>query len=94
MLYGLFLLFQLKTHTHLYTADNNNNGDHEAEEEAEEPSMLLPWAVGALVFVTVMVATSAECLVGSIEGVSASAGLSETFIGLILVPIVGNAAGK
>jgi len=44
------------------------------------------------VVVTVMVAVCAEYLVGSIDEIVASSGISKTFIGLILIPIVGNAA--
>lgn len=37
-------------------------------------------------------ATAAEFLVGSIEGLAEQWNLSQTFVGLILLPIVGNAA--
>lgn len=45
-----------------------------------------------LVVVTLAVAVCAEYLVGSIDSIVASSGISKTFIGLILIPIVGNAA--
>lgn len=41
---------------------------------------------------TVLVAVCAEFLVGSIDGMVDGSGISETFVGLILLPIVGNAA--
>lgn len=41
---------------------------------------------------TVLVAICAEFLVDSIDGMVAGTGISLTFVGLILVPIVGNAA--
>jgi Ca2+:H+ antiporter len=76
VMYLLFLYFQLKTHTHLY---NNvpdsavSNGHSPAisslpEEHHETPEMLLSVAVCCLIIVTVLVAVSAEFLVGSIEG--------------------------
>merc|ERR1719253_1151549 len=40
---------------------------------------------------TLVVAACSECLVESIEGVSEKFGLSQAFIGVILLPIVGNA---
>ncbi|EPZ31149.1 Calcium/proton exchanger CAX domain-containing protein [Rozella allomycis CSF55] len=83
-LYILYLIFQLRTHVHLYA-------DDEGDEE-EEPILSVPYAISLLVIVTILVSVCAEFLVGSIEVVSSSWGLSETFIGLILLPIVGNAA--
>ncbi|KAF9431970.1 hypothetical protein BGZ76_011461 [Entomortierella beljakovae] len=83
IVYILYLFFQLKTHTHLYATSNL---------EEEDPVLPLWLSVVLLVAVTVVVAFSAECLVDSIDGLSASWNLPEVFIGLILLPIVGNAA--
>lgn len=89
ILYVLYLLFQLKTHAKLF--DEEDNEDGEAEEK--EPEILSPWAAAvALVLVTVMVAICAEYLVDSIDSIVETAHISKTFIGLILLPIVGNAA--
>ncbi|KAG5951981.1 hypothetical protein E4U53_001874 [Claviceps sorghi] len=49
-------------------------------------------AVTLLLASTALVAVCAEFLVGSIKEVTASSGLGEVFIGLIILPIVGNAA--
>jgi Ca2+:H+ antiporter len=46
----------------------------------------------ALILITLLVAWCAEYLVDSIDSVVESTPLSRTFIGLILLPIVGNAA--
>jgi len=87
ILYVLYLIFQLRTHSNLFDAEAQ--GD---DEEAEEPSMS-PWAAtGVLVVVTVAVAICAEYLVDSIDSLVETAHISKTFIGLILLPIVGNAA--
>lgn len=52
-----------------------------------------PWAAaGILVVVTIAVAVCAEYLVDSIQAVTETLHISKTFIGLILLPIVGNAA--
>ncbi|CAG8654811.1 33298_t:CDS:2 [Gigaspora margarita] len=67
----------LKTHKDLF-----NN------EENEEPQISKNMALFLLIIVTVIIGFSAEFLVSSIEGVD----LSKTFIGLILLPIIGNAA--
>lgn len=51
------------------------------------------WSAGiVLLIVTVVVAICAEYLVGSIDAIVESFHISKTFIGLILLPIVGNAA--
>ncbi|TDL25504.1 calcium/proton exchanger [Rickenella mellea] len=63
------------------------------EEEEEKPKMSFPMSIGLLVVVTVFVAVTAEFLVDSINGVtSGSSALSKEWVGLILLPIVGNAA--
>lgn len=52
-----------------------------------------PWsAAGVLIVVTVLVAVCAEYLVDSIDSLVSTTGISKTFVGLILLPIVGNAA--
>lgn len=49
-------------------------------------------AIFVLVISTVFVSFCADYLVGSIDDIVESSGLSKTFIGLIIIPIVGNAA--
>ena len=48
--------------------------------------------ISSLIVSTVIVAVCAEFLVDSIDGLVEGSGISLTFVGLILVPIVGNAA--
>lgn len=62
------------------------------EEEFETPQLSWTSAIITLTISTVLVAFCSEFMVSSIEGVTATGGVSETFIGLILLPIVGNAA--
>jgi len=89
ILYVLYLYFQLYSHHNLF-ADVENQG---GEDEQDEPQILSPTAAGvALVLVTVMVAICAEFLVDSIDSIVESAHISKTFVGLVLIPIVGNAA--
>ena len=77
------LVFALKTHNSLFVGD-----------EHEFPGM--PWrtgkAIGVLAVATVGVAVESEILVHSVEAVTASLGLSQMFLGLIIIPIIGNAA--
>ncbi|HEY4277535.1 MAG TPA: calcium/proton exchanger [Conexibacter sp.] len=83
--YAAGLLFSLKTHRDLF------NPPHEAEEAAREP-----WSVrrsiGALGIAGVAVAIMSEVLVGSISEAASSIGLTEFFVGAIVVAIAGNAA--
>ncbi|KAI9900661.1 hypothetical protein N3K66_004923 [Trichothecium roseum] len=87
-LYIVYLIFQLRTHSNLFDAE----GQFEDAEEAEEASMGPIAAAVILVLTTVLVAICADYLVGSIDDIVESAGISKAFIGLILIPIVGNAA--
>jgi len=94
ILYVMYLVFQLRTHSDLFDErpDQEENGDADATEQ-EEVHILSPWAAGvALVVITIAVAVCAEYLVHSIDSIVKTAHISKTFIGLILLPIVGNAA--
>ncbi|KIM68423.1 hypothetical protein SCLCIDRAFT_13687 [Scleroderma citrinum Foug A] len=60
--------------------------------KAEQPQMSVPVSVCLLVAVTVLVAITAEFLVDSIDGMTSGGGITKEFVGVILLPIVGNAA--
>ncbi|PUU73533.1 Sodium/calcium exchanger protein-domain-containing protein [Tuber borchii] len=106
ILYVLYLGFQLGTHAFLFDAErkpgrSDNDGaqresaesdDSDSLDEHQEALLSGVESVIVLVVVTVLVAICAEYLVGSIDEIVASSGISKTFIGLILIPIVGNAA--
>ncbi|PPQ99158.1 hypothetical protein CVT24_009348 [Panaeolus cyanescens] len=83
-----------RTATELHSTDTNGviavNG--EDLEEEEKLQMNLTVTIGLLVSVTVLVAVTAEWLVGSIHGLTESGNISKEFVGIILLPIVGNAA--
>ena len=92
ILYILFLFFQLKTHSYLFDEEHQDD-DGDGEEESEDGKILSPVAASiALALITILVAVCAEYLVGSIDAIVETAGVSRTFVGLILLPIVGNAA--
>jgi Ca2+:H+ antiporter len=77
------LVFSLKTHRDLF------NPDYEDEETwGWSPRM----SIAMLGVAGVAVGVMSEILVGSISAASQSLGLSEFFIGIIVVAIVGNAA--
>lgn len=89
--YVLMLVFSLVTHKHLYAGEHEGPADSEgfADVEGHWSSKV---ALSVLVGATVMVALMSEFLVGSIEEARLAMGLTETFVGLIVVAIVGNAA--
>ncbi|KAI0787930.1 Sodium/calcium exchanger protein-domain-containing protein [Fomes fomentarius] len=63
-----------------------------SDDEEETPQMSVPLTIALLVVVTVLVAVTAEFLVDSIDGLTDSGHISKEFVGIILLPIVGNAA--
>ena len=83
VIYGLYLLFQLKTHAKLFSAEAHHN---------EVPELSKKEAISLLILATILVAWMAEILVGSIGYAADKYGLPTLFIGVILLPVVGNAA--
>ncbi|KAI8884437.1 calcium/proton exchanger [Backusella circina FSU 941] len=83
IVYILYLVFQLKTHTEQF---------QDVADDDEEPHTSLAFSVITLLLIACLIAFHAEHLVGAIEGVVEVWGLNETFVGLIILPIVGNAA--
>jgi Ca2+:H+ antiporter len=81
--YCLGLLFSLKTHRDLF------NPEYEDEDTW---GWSVKTSVIALAIAGVLVGVMSEVLVGSITEASESVGLSEFFIGVVVVAIVGNAA--
>ncbi len=80
--YVLSLIFMLRTHQHLYAG----------EEEHGETLWSTRKSGLVLLGATAGVAVESEFLVGSVVETSERFGLSEVFVGVILVAIVGNAA--
>jgi Ca2+:H+ antiporter len=81
------LLFSLRTHRELF---NPHSDDEEAHDDTWGWSIRT--SVIALATAGIAVGVMSEILVGSIEAASESVGLSQFFIGVIVVAIVGNAA--
>jgi Ca2+:H+ antiporter len=91
VVYGLTLLFSMKTHSYLYDVGVASTSEEEVEEdEVEKPNLKL-W-LGVLLAATLAVAVESELLVGSLEVATEQLGLTPLFTGVILLPIIGNAA--
>lgn len=98
--YVLILVFSLVTHREVFGADESKDvacaaGEELSRLEAEQGGHA-PWSVGkgvgVLLGATAFVALISEFLVGAIESARQSLGLTEVFVGVIVVAIVGNAA--
>lgn len=103
--YALTLLFSMKTHAYLYdvgTADlmaeaesaiaptaPDPETDH-AEHDGHRPNLKI-W-IPVLLGATLLVALESELLVDSLEAATEQLGLTKLFTGVILLPIIGNAA--
>jgi Ca2+:H+ antiporter len=87
--YALGQVFALRTHRELFAGHTAEAG---AVEEEEEPSPSIPWLVAILATVTGLIAWMSEILVGCIEPVARQLGMTEVFIGVIVVAMVGNSA--
>ena len=83
LMYGLFLFFQFRTHVELFATETH---DHEEPEMSQRDAIIL------LVAATVLVSWMAEILVHSVEAAAEEVGLPHLFIGVILLPLFGNAA--
>jgi Ca2+:H+ antiporter len=93
VVYGLTLLFSLKTHSYLYdvsVVELEGGAAHGADEPAHKPNLWL-W-LGILLVATIGVAIESEIFVGVVEEVTEGIGLTPLFTGVILLPLVGGAA--
>ncbi|RKP32458.1 calcium/proton exchanger [Metschnikowia bicuspidata] len=98
VVYILYLVFQLRTHKALFEEQAHEDDDiittslpltgHKTAFE----SLSVTGALVALTSATLLVSFCADYLVGAIDDIVALSGMSKTFIGLIVLPIVGNAA--
>lgn len=99
IVYVLFLVFQLKTHKSLFEEQAQDADDGIITTatdgligKVEGEHLSVASSLSVLIVATVLVSFCADFLVGSIDEIVESSGLSKTFIGLIVIPIVGNAA--
>jgi Ca2+:H+ antiporter len=82
--YFFSLFFHLFTHRELFAGPSHPQGS-----EGQWP---LWQSIVALAMATMLVALLSEFLVGSIESARHSLGLTQTFVGVVVVALVGNAA--
>jgi Ca2+:H+ antiporter len=84
LLYGLSLLYAFR--------DPQARLGHVPTEQEEHPTTSVRQALIILALATLGIVFMSETLVGSVEPVAHSMGLSQFFIGIIIVPLIGNVA--
>jgi Ca2+:H+ antiporter len=83
--YGLSLVFTLRTHRSLY-------GAPPLEEAGDAPPVAVGRQVVILLAATAAVALVSELLVGAVAATAHDLGMTELFVGVVVVALVGNAA--
>jgi Ca2+:H+ antiporter len=86
--YVLYLVFLLKTHPEFFASAGGKDAGH--GHEGKQWSVGL--AVGSLVGASVLAAWMSEILVGAAEGTGQALGMSEVFIGIVFLALIGGAA--
>jgi Ca2+:H+ antiporter len=84
--YFLSLVFMLKTHPEFFESMGA------IDEPGDEASWSLPRAVATLLLTSILVAFMSEILVGAVEETAKALGMSQAFIGIVVLAVVGGAA--
>jgi Ca2+:H+ antiporter len=87
VLYGLYLVFMIRTHPEEFASVGKRD-----TEEHEGGHWSLRWCLGVLVGSSVLAAFLSEVLVGAVEGTGEALGLSTAFLGIVLLASVGGVA--
>ena len=85
--YGLYLVFMLGTHPDFFASAARGDESHDGAARWG-----LSRSVASLVAASVLAAWMSEILVGAAEGTGRALGMSQTFIGIVFLAIVGGAA--
>jgi len=86
--YALYLVFLLKTHPDEFQSATVT----EAEHGEHGPRWSVGRAVGSLLGASVLAAWMSEILVGAAEGTGKALGMSDVFIGIVFLAVIGGAA--
>lgn len=93
--YCISLLFKLKTHRQLYGPTPEASGEEETPAEsdhADAPAISVTRAMVMLAVATIGVVLMSELLVDEVTETARRLGMSELFIGVVIVALAGNAA--
>src|SRR5688572_10323430 len=84
--YVLYLIFMLKTHPKEFASESKEHESHKG------PRWSRGRAIASLVLASILAAWMSEILVGAAEGTGTAPGMSQGFIGSVVVAYVGGAA--
>lgn len=90
-MYLQLLVFQLHTHSDIFDEKEMLGEEEEEPIETEEPTIPMGVALFGLALTTLTITIFSDFLVSSIDEFCEISGISRTFVGLIILPIVGNA---
>ena len=85
-IYVMSLVFSLRTHRHVYQGEEHGTS-HDGEKIWSSGR-----AISVLAVSTVLIAVMSELLVGALDHAASTLGLTQIFVGVMLVALVGNAA--
>ncbi|XP_009795738.1 vacuolar cation/proton exchanger 3 [Nicotiana tabacum] len=91
--YGAYLFYQLTSQNSLYMPIAEEEGENDGSADEEEAPEISKW--GSIIWLSILtlwIAVLSEYLVNAIEGASVALSIPVSFISVILLPIVGNAA--
>lgn len=87
--FAMFIIYLLGLYFSFYTHKDLYGSEHADESEAK-------WSISKSIIIllvcTIIIALESEYLVSSVEPMTESLGLSKFFVGIIIIPIIGNAA--
>jgi Ca2+:H+ antiporter len=86
--YGLYLLFSLKTHPGVFASVEGGGGESHDGDKPWDLSVAVIGLAGA----SVLAAWMSEILVGVAEGTGKALGMSQIFIGIVFLAVIGGAA--
>ena len=92
IVYGLTLLFSLKTHSYLYEVGLVNENSITQEVSTEEKSQVWMWLL-ILLASTVAVAYESDLFLNVVESVMEGFKLTPLFVGVIVIPLISDVAG-
>jgi Ca2+:H+ antiporter len=85
-------VYVLNLYFQFYGRDRGQLASIEPAAEAHHATWSKKQALAMMLGSTLVVALISELLVGSIEGATSALGLTELFVGIIIVPLIGNVA--
>jgi Ca2+:H+ antiporter len=86
--YGAYLVFLLKTHPDFFRSSRGKDEGH----QNTHAQWSVARSVGSLLGASALAAWMSEILVGAAQGTGEALGMSQAFIGVVLLAVVGGAA--